>query len=259
MFIYMNDSVRSASRVLDLLELLAGAEDGLSLAVACERLGAPKSSTLMLLRTVQGRGYVVRGEDDRYRLHAAFRANGFGWGGQAARLAAVAEPVLHELADAIGETAILGTLTDRGVVRLLAKAVTSENIRYDIDLGQELPAYCTAIGRVLLAQISLEARAPILDRMKLTPVTRHSLTDRAAIEQRIEEAAQSGISIVAEEYALGGTGAAVAIRLADGRVVGAVNAGCISPRFADKQEQIVDALRAAATAIAAKLDDRGTA
>src|SRR3546814_8855339 len=76
---YMNDSVRSASRVLDLLELLAGAEDGLSLAEACERLGAPKSSTLMLLRTLAGRGYAVRGDGDRYRLNETFRSGGFGW------------------------------------------------------------------------------------------------------------------------------------------------------------------------------------
>ena len=255
----MNDSVRSASRVLDLLELLAGAEDGLSLAEACERLGAPKSSTLMLLRTLAGRGYAVRGDGDRYRLHADFRSGGFGWGGQAARLVAVAEPVLRELADTIGETAILATLTDKGMVRLLAKAVTHENIRYDIDLGQELPAYCTAIGRVLLAQMPREARAPFLDRIDPVAVTPHSLTDRAAIEARIDEAAREGISVVAEEYALGGTGAAVPIRLADGRVVGAVNAGCISPRFVGKEEAIADALHAAASAIAARLDNRGAA
>ncbi len=183
----MNDSVRSASRVLDLLELLAGAEDGLSLAEACERLGAPKSSTLMLLRTLAGRGYAVRGEGERYRLNESFRTGGFGWGGQAARLVAVAEPVLRELADTIGETAILATLTEKGMVRLLAKAVTHENIRYDIDLGKELPAYCTAIGRVLLAQMPVEARAPFLDRMELVPLTLRSLTDRAAIEARIDE------------------------------------------------------------------------
>ena len=255
----MNDSVRSASRVLDLLELLAGAEDGLSLAEACERLGAPKSSTLMLLRTLAGRGYAVRGEGDRYRLHADFRSGGFGWGGQAARLVAVSEPVLRELADTIGETAILATLTDKGMVHLLAKAVTHENIRYDIDLGQELPAYCTAIGRVLLAQMPREARAPYLDSIKPVAVTPHSLTDRVAIEARIDEAAREDISVVAEEYALGGTGAAVPIRLADGRVVGAVNAGCISPRFVGKEKAIADALRAAASAIAARLDNRGAA
>lgn len=255
----MNDSVRSASRVLDLLELLAGAEDGLSLAEACERLGAPKSSTLMLLRTLAGRGYAVRGEGDRYRLHADFRSGGFGWGGQATRLVAVAEPVLRELADTIGETAILATLTDKGMVRLLAKAVTQENIRYDIDLGQELPAYCTAIGRILLAQMPPEARAPYLDSIEPVAVTPHSLTDRAAIEARIDEAARAGISVVAEEYALGGTGAAVPIRLGDGRVVGAVNAGCISPRFVGKEEAIADALRAAASAIAARLGNRGSA
>lgn len=255
----MNDNVRSASRVLDLLELLAGAEDGLSLAEACERLGAPKSSTLMLLRTLAGRGYAVRGEGERYRLNENFRSGGFGWGGQAARLIAVAEPVLRELADTIGETAILATLTDKGMVRLLAKAVTHENIRYDIDLGQELPAYCTAIGRVLLAQMPPEARALFLDRIDPVAVTRHSLTDRAAIEARIDKAAREGISVVAEEYALGGTGAAVPIRLADGRVVGAVNAGCISPRFVGKEEAIADALRAAASAVAARLDNRGAA
>src|SRR3546814_11594363 len=104
----MNDSVRSASRVLDLLELLAGAEDGLSLAEACERLGAPKSSTLMLLRTLAGRGYAVRGDGDRYRLNETFRSGGFGWGGQAARLVAVAEPVLRELADTIGDRKSVG-------------------------------------------------------------------------------------------------------------------------------------------------------
>ena len=255
----MNDSVRSASRVLDLLELLAGAEDGLSLAEACARLGVPKSSTLMLLRTLAGRGYAVRGEGERYRLNETFRTGGFGWGGQAARLVAVAGPVLRELADTIGETAILATLTDKGMVRLLAKAVTHENIRYDIDLGQELPAYCTAIGRVLLAQMPREARAPYLDRIDPVPVTPHSLTDRAAIEARIDEAAREGISVVAEEYALGGTGAAVPIRLADGRVVGAVNAGCISPRFVGKEEKIAHALRSAASAIAARLDTRGAA
>src|SRR3546814_11191726 len=113
----MNDSVRSASRVLDLLELLAGAEDGLSLAEACERLGAPKSSTLMLLRTLAGRGYAVRGDGDRYRLNETFRNGGFGRGGQAARLVAGDEPVLRALADTLGGTAILDTVTDTGLGR----------------------------------------------------------------------------------------------------------------------------------------------
>src|SRR3546814_11561088 len=112
----------------------------------------------MLLRTLAGRGYAVRGDGDRYRLNETFRSGGFGWGGQAARLVAVAEPVLRELADTIGETAILATLTDKGMVRLLAKAVTHENIRYDIDLGQELPAYCTAIGSVQIGRASCRER-----------------------------------------------------------------------------------------------------
>src|SRR3546814_15060684 len=113
----------------------------------------------MLLRTLAGRGYAVRGDGDRYRLNETFRSGGFGWGGQAARLVAVAEPVPRELADTIGEIAILATLTDTGMVRLLVQAVTPQHNRYDIDPGQALPAYCTAIDTVLLRQGPPHARA----------------------------------------------------------------------------------------------------
>lgn len=255
----MNSTVRSASRVLDLLELLADAREGLSLTAASDRLGAPKSSTLMLLRTVQGRGYVTRGEDDRYRLHDEFREHGFGWGGQAARLIAVAEPVLAEIADAVGETAILGALTDTGAVKLLAKAVTRENIRYDIDLAEELPAFCTAIGRVLLAQLPLDKRARMLARGKFAALTPYTVTDPAEVEALIVQAGRDDLSVVAEEFALGGTGVAVPIRLADGRAVGAINIGCITPRFAAKQAAVERALRAGAARIASRLDVLKTA
>ena len=56
----MTDNVLSAARVLDLIELIAAASDGVLLREATVRLNAPKSSTLMLLRTLVNRGYVAR-------------------------------------------------------------------------------------------------------------------------------------------------------------------------------------------------------
>jgi DNA-binding IclR family transcriptional regulator len=250
----MNDSVRSAARVLDLLELLARAEDGLSLVQASQQLAAPKSSTLMLLRTLVGRGYATRLEGDRYRMNPAFKATGFGWGGaRFARLVAIAEPVMHALAGALGETVILGVLAKEGMIELVSKVVANQDVRYDIDLGKPLPAYCTAIGRVLLASTDRQDREAVLRALPLAPLTPRTLTDAAAIGHRIDEAARSGFAIVEEEFALGGTGVAVAIAGADGRTVAALNAGCISARFPAKRDQILGALKEAAATIAERL------
>ncbi|MFX5634117.1 helix-turn-helix domain-containing protein, partial [Acinetobacter baumannii] len=65
----MTDMVRSDARVLDVLEYLAGQATGASLSEACEALRLPKSSTLMLLRTLLVRGYVTRDAGDRYHLN----------------------------------------------------------------------------------------------------------------------------------------------------------------------------------------------
>ena len=62
----LNNSVRSAARALDLLEHLAQREAGTSLSETAAALSLPKSSTLMLLRTLTSRGYVTRDEADRY-------------------------------------------------------------------------------------------------------------------------------------------------------------------------------------------------
>ena len=103
---YMCSTVRSAARVLDVLEYLAGREQGASLSECVVALDLPKSSTLMLLRTVLARGYVTKDEADRYRLNDIFRTYGFGWGGHRfARLIALAKPIMEELCRAVDETA----------------------------------------------------------------------------------------------------------------------------------------------------------
>src|ERR1043165_10286771 len=78
-FIYMTETVRSAARVLDLVEFLATSDSGVTLSEATGGLAAPKSSTLMLLRTLVQRGYAYRDvSSDRYHLSADFRAGAFG-------------------------------------------------------------------------------------------------------------------------------------------------------------------------------------
>ena len=65
----MNDNVKSAARVLDILELLARSDEPMALKDLVSVLALPKSSAHALLRTLQSRGYVERDAADRYALN----------------------------------------------------------------------------------------------------------------------------------------------------------------------------------------------
>src|ERR1700712_57570 len=101
----MTGEIKSASRVLDMLELFSTRCDGLTLTEVSKGLALPKSSTLGLLRTLHGRGYLVREADDVYRLNDIVRRDGFARHG---RLLRVGPPIMRALADELGETVILG-------------------------------------------------------------------------------------------------------------------------------------------------------
>jgi len=246
----MNDSVRSASRVLDLLEYFATASEGLALTTVSAAFGMPKSSTLALLRTLVTRGYVVRDERGAYALNDAFRNRGFGWGTDGlTRLTAVAQPAMDALCEELGETVILGWLGDDGYVRFLAKSVAQTIVRYDVELSSVSPAYCTAIGRVLLSCLPRERRDAVLSSQPRSSITPNTIIDLDHVNARIDQAAEDGYTIVQEEYALDGVGVAMPVYCSDGTALAALDVGCVASRFTAKREKILSAMKACIDAL----------
>lgn len=251
----MNSTVRSAARVLDMLEYLALRPEGAGLGECVSALMLPKSSTLMLLRTVVARGYVVRDEEGRYRLDGNFREYGFGWGGHRfARLTAIARPIMADLCEELGETVLLGAAAG-SAARNLAKHVAEQVIRYDIEPTADIPYYCTAIGRVLAAFADTETREEMLAARPLKKMTPHTITEPEALTRIIDRVRADGHAIVEEEFALGGTAVAVPIFAADGSVVAALDVGCITNRYPAKKEMILSALRAAASQLSHRISN----
>ncbi|QVQ27112.1 IclR family transcriptional regulator [Achromobacter deleyi] len=252
----MSDVVRSAARVLDLLEFFSASRSSYTLGEIAGRFSLPKSSALGLLRTLCSRGYVVRDEQGQYTLNAYFRQHGFGWGGDTlARLVAIAAPMMAEMAAELGETVSLGSLQDSGHLKILEQALSHQPIRYETTPGQLFPVYCTAIGRVLLAHSTPQRRDEMLARHPREAITPYTLTALADIHAKIAQAAQDGYSVVEEEAERGGTGLAMAILDKDGQPLAALNVAFISARFADKREQAVQALRQRVAVIQAALGE----
>jgi IclR family pca regulon transcriptional regulator len=244
----MNDSVKSAARVLDILELLARSDEPMALKDLVSVLALPKSSAHALLRTLQSRGYLERDAADRYALNASMRQS-TGWiGGPEAHLAAVARPVMEQLRDELEESVFLGVREARGDVKVIAKAVSRAAIRYNSDDPNPRTAYCTGMGRILLAFWDKKATAAYLMRTRLRAHTPRTVTDAARLRAILAKVAADGYAIVEEEYVLGGSATAAPVFGANGTVIAALNVGTVSARYpAAKPRIIAGVVRAAAT------------
>lgn len=250
-FRHLNNDIKSAARVLDMLELFSTRCGGLTLSEVARGLELPKSSTLGLLRTLHNRGYLVReDDDDTYRLNDLIRRDGFARHG---RILRVAPPVMHALAASAGETVLLGMPDAPGLVRLLAKEASPSDIRYDIELPRKVPAFCTALGRVLLARLEPAAVEAALDAVPRAALTGTTRIERAAVLDAVDAARETGFAVCEDEFAVGGTGVAAVIPLGPGQPLAALGLACISQRYrqdpARFQAQLGDAINQIAEAM----------
>jgi len=246
MFTHMNPSVKSARRVLEILELFASTDRPLALRDVAAILALPKSSTHMLLGTLEGRGYLARGAGDRYALLPAMRDAGSWIGGSTGRIFRAAHPVLDALVAQLEETIVLGAPTDGLDIRILSHRPSPQAIRYDVSQTPVIPGYCTAMGHAVLSHLPEDDVRAYLERTALVKLTALTLTDPDAVLDRLRSVRARGYALNIDERFEGASGAAVAIRDSAGRPHAALNAVSVTPRFCRKQDTIVAALRKAA-------------
>lgn len=255
----MNDKsgeVKSAVRVLEILELLARASEPMPLREVAAELGYPRSSTHALLQTLVSRGYASKNGHERYALDEGVR-HGPGWIERAeAQLVAAARPVMEEMRDALGETVFLGVRLPSGDVRRLVKCVSRNEVRYDTDRTEPAPAYCTAMGRTMLAHWDPTSLRRYLARVRLVAHTPFTLTDRDKLLALLARIRKQGHAVVDQEYVIGGVGVAAPVRDRGGAVVAVLNLGAVVPRFAASRARLIAGVKQGAAQISRRLGYR---
>ena len=258
-------SVKSAARILDMLELLAGLPQGIRVNELARQLAMPKSSASSLVATLEGRGYVVAAADG-YRLAERYR--GTSWvGGPTATLVHESRPVMERLAATTGESAFLGIPTPQLDIRYVAKAVSDNPLRYDVDLVALRPAYCTSIGHAILAFLPERTLDRYFETHELVAVTSRTVTDEPAIRKAIAQARSRGYATIENSNGLGTSGIAAPVFSGE-RVVAALALIGPSARFdpvrkatipvvVDAARRISDAI-SPARAVSAETPLRGT-
>ena len=192
--------VKSAARVLDLLDDIAANGPGTQLQLAT-RLGIPKSSLHALLRTMCARGWLdtdQTGSVYRLGVHTLTVSSAYLDGDP---VLSRARSVMDEIAAATEETVHLGRLEGAEII-YTAKRESKHPLRMYSAVGRRLPAYMTALGRAMLAELPEDVRDPLIPH-QIKPVTTQTITDRNALLAIIDKAGQLGYAEESEESCLG--------------------------------------------------------
>jgi DNA-binding IclR family transcriptional regulator len=243
--------VQSIERAFAVLAALADGPIGVT--ELADRVELPKSTAARMLASLAREGAVeqVPGET-RYRL-----------GGRMVTLAAgvvptrnlvtLARPTLVELASAVGEAAGL-SVADGFAVHYVDQVDTTHQVQIRDWTGTRVPMHAVSSGQVFLAHMN-EAAIERYLAMPRVAFTDRTLTDSAALRDRLRQVQLDGHAWVREEFAEGLNSVAAPIADAMGDVSAAVHVHGPSYRFpADgDEERVADAVMAAAARIAARL------
>jgi DNA-binding IclR family transcriptional regulator len=235
--------VKSALRVLNILEVLADCPEGVGFSELGRRLNLPKSSLSGLLTTLTDHGYVRFDAGQRiYTLGIRVWEHGQAYA-RHRDLLHEAQRVMEGIVATINETVQLATLD--GIENVyLAKVDCSHPLRLQSEVGRRLPAHATGLGKVLLAELPSEILQARLDGRTLSAVTPRTLTERATLLAELETIREQGFAVDDQEYTWGLRCVAVPIRE---RGAGATTALSVSvPVMRASPEELALALRAVA-------------
>jgi DNA-binding IclR family transcriptional regulator len=231
--------VKSALRVLDVLEVLAAAPQSLGVSDISRRLGIPKSSASMLLLTLEGRGYVVDEGERRFALHPSLGGGPQSWvGGMRARLVHAAQPALARLAQSTGETSLLALPSDAHRIEYAAKAVSAKDLRVDVELDVPRAIHSTSAGLAILAHQPAEAFERYVGAGPLARLTRYTICDPVKLRRELDAIRRRGYAVLHQAYALDDSGVAAPVFDAHGAVVGALNVSAPTGRFTPVCERV---------------------
>jgi IclR family pca regulon transcriptional regulator len=220
----------SLARGLLVLQAFVNHGPKLTVSDAARATGLARATARRCLYTLEKVGY-VRTEGTAYLLESRFlplaRAYLRGQGPEGS-----VQVVLDRLRDQLDETCAIGRLDSAHVVY---GSVSRKNRVRTLGgtVGMRVPAFCTSMGRVMLAALSEAEVNQVLTAFPPVKFTPFTLTGPAEIRERIQEAWRNNFSINDQELDLGMRALSVPIRDHRGRVIAALNAGGESARLSN--------------------------
>ena len=213
--------VQSIGRAFAILEEVARNRDGIALADLSKRVGLHNSTTFHLVKTMVSLGYIRQiKESKRYRIGRplfALAASAL----DEMEMVSMATPVLDDLSRETGESSHFASRMSDAVV-VMARTPGPGAFQLTDRVGVVRPAYCTALGKVILAALRPDQLDRYLDRIELKALTSKTITSPQRLRRELQDVRRAGIAFDDGEFNNEVRCAAMPVYDFSGQVVGAI-------------------------------------
>jgi DNA-binding IclR family transcriptional regulator len=230
------EGVQVIARASQIVRLLGSTPGGLTLSELARGVALPRSTVHRIAGALEMESFVRIDEDGVYRLGTGFL--GLGVGGRR-DLRHEAGPFLRRLSREFGETVDLAVL-DAGEVLFIDQYTSERRLRIVSEIGARFPLHCTANGKALLAELSLEEVWRLVPE-RLPALTEHTITDREALLEELARAHAEGVAYDREEHTIGMSAVGTVVRDAAGNRA-AITVVAPTARFNGNEDRIASAL-----------------
>jgi len=239
------DYVEALARGLQVMRAFREQSDRLTLSDVARLTGLSRASVRRSLLTLLTLGYVE--SSGRYfslspqvlTLAQAYLSS--------SPVPRVAQSFLEKASETLGESCSLSILHGDEVI-YIARSAKKRIGSLHRDVGTHLPAYCTSMGRVLLAALPEAEREALIAKTHLERFTRYTIVDKDELCAALDKARRNNFSLVDQELEIDLRTIAIPIQNASGRVIAAMNISARASETSKKQmlDEFVPVMREAA-------------
>jgi IclR family KDG regulon transcriptional repressor len=222
--------MKSANKVLDILELFLNDEDELSLTELSRLSGINKTTVFRILSTLVKRGYLKRRENrGKYFLGSVYLR--YSWiVKNKIQLRNIINPYLTKLSRQINESVTIAY--NSGIENIFRE--NFETVYHPRSVCQivpdrtyGMPLHCTSLGKIILSGSPEEALQLYFAEKKPERFTRNTITDINEMRDHLRKVKQEGVALDNEEFISGTKGVAVGLQNNQGKIIAAI--GVIAP------------------------------
>ena len=247
------DFMTSLARGLAVVQAFQERKRHLTIAQISHRTEIPRAAVRRCLHTLIKLGYATT-DGRTYSLLPKVLTLGHAYV-SSTPLAVSAQPYLDRMSELLHEACNMATLEGDDILYIARSATTRRLISVDLSVGGRLPAYCTSMGRILLAALDDSSLSEYLERADLQAKTSRTLHTPQALLECLQQVRQQGWCIVDQELEQGLRAIAVPVYDASGQVVAALNASTHAGRVSrsDLEQRFLPGLLSASRDLSAQL------
>jgi IclR family transcriptional regulator, pca regulon regulatory protein len=218
----------SLARGLAVIQAFSQTKRQQTISQISSKTGISRAAVRRCLYTLAKLGFA--GSDDNRHFHLRPRVLTLGHSYISSMpLAVAAQPVLEHVSHVLHESCSIATLDGPEIV-YIARANVTRIMSIDLGVGSHLPAFCTSMGRILLADLPSEKLEELLANMEFKRYTERTVANAEKLRQILRLVQRNGYSVIDQELEHGLRSMAVPIRNPTGKVVAALNVGAHAQR-----------------------------